>query len=146
MSNDVKTLFPGRERLKRVMRGHAPRKYIITPSFDEMVRAAYKILFSERLEENRTIAYFYLLSKEDKYGYLKLVDDKDYPLSESYGSYKELQYLYDDIHGSPEWHRSLNDLIAVHTNKPTVRVNNINFMKKVYEMFISKPEESDKDH
>jgi len=116
MSKDVKVLFPGRERSQRVRRGRAPRKYIVPPSFDELVGAAYKILFSETLEENRTIAHFYLLRKEDCYGYLKLVDDKDYPLSNAYNNYRELQYLYDDICNSPDWHVSLDELIAIDRN------------------------------
>ena len=69
MSRDVKVLFPGREYSQRVRRGYAPRMCIVPPSFDEVVGMAYKVLFSERLEENRTIAHFYLLRREDSYGY-----------------------------------------------------------------------------
>lgn len=141
MSADVKALFPGRERTQRVRRGRAPRKFIVPPTFDEMVGAAHKILFTEKLEENRTIAFFYLLQRENFYGYLKLVEDKDYPLANSYNNYRELQYLYDDICVSPDWHSSLDELIGIHTNKPTARINNGDFMKRLREKFIPKPEE-----
>jgi len=135
-SNDVTVLFPDRERKQRTQRGMPSRSYILPPSYEEMVRSAFNILLMDRQEQGRTIVTFFLVSKENKpFGYLKITEDKEYPIGRSCESYRALQYLYDDVCSSVWWYSSLEELIIKSATKPTARIKNETFIKQIKDNF-----------
>lgn len=132
---DVTLLFPNRERVRRVRRGRAPRKYVLAPSYEEMIKSAYNILVMDRQESGRSIITFFLIKKENHFGYMKITEDKGYPISTLCDSYPAFQNLYDDMYCNVDWYTSLERLIVSRTTKPKARVSNELFMNKIKEMF-----------
>lgn len=134
-SRDVNILFPNMERTRRIRRGFAPHKYVLSPSYEELVKSAYDVLLLDSQENKRSLIIYSLVRKPDYYGYIKLIDSKDFPIATMCNSYLDLQDLYNGVCNSAVWHTSLRALISNHVTKPRARISNEKFMNKIYEMF-----------
>lgn len=137
---DVSILFPGKEKVKRTHRGRLPQKYILAPSYEEMVRTAYEVLLVDKQSQGRSSVTFFLLRKEGFYGYMKITEDSQYPISTACNSYPVLQNVYDDILHGAKWHVSLETLIETHSSRSTARIKNDVFIQKIREEFLTKKE------
>lgn len=108
---DVSILFPNRERTKKTCRGAPPHKYILAPSFEELVRSAYTVLLTDTHAHGNTNLFFFLIQDNGVFGYMLLTEDKDNPITTACNSYRSLQYVYDDMKYNIRWSKSLEELI-----------------------------------
>jgi hypothetical protein len=138
MSNtDVRVLFPDREKKKRTKRGQRPTRWLLAPSYDELIKVAFNPTISDVQKYGRSTITFYLLQKEkdnkNLFGYMKTSEDSLYP--NTIDSYTTLQAVYNDILKTPDWHDNIEDLIQVRSTKPSARIKNVDFMTKVRTLF-----------
>ena len=132
----VRELFPNREKLRRSRRGYPPIRSIIPPLLDELVAIAHKeIIFKFEENDKGIVYYFYLLRKQNMFGYLRLREMRGSPFSSVCKSYDQLQFMYDDIRRGAIWVADLEMYVNKFKHVKKISGHNINFMEKVSEIF-----------
>jgi len=129
--SDVRVLFPGLEKPRRVRRGHAPKMvWHAPPSFDQLVSklaptVTDSLVRTVNSHGNMVEMQRYILKSGNKYGYL-CFKTSTVPLP-TCKSYQDLQVVFNGLVQAIRWCPSLaacKDYVASHCTSP-VYVNRV---------------------